>query len=70
MNKYRKNVEQTYENPLLLWIASPIKHDVAFSTSDVDGRVREVRFLLGRVARDNFLERHRLALAAWKAEAL
>jgi hypothetical protein len=70
-SNYRKSREKAIitESPILRWIASPIKHDVAVSTSDVDGRVREVHFILGKAARDSFLERHRLILAAWRKAA-
>jgi hypothetical protein len=67
-SNYRKSREKAIiaESPILRWIASPVKHDTAYSVSEADGRVREVHFVLGKAARDSFLERHKLILAAWK----
>jgi hypothetical protein len=40
---------------VLHWTASPNRSDAVQHKSDVDGRVRQVIFILGQVARDNFL---------------
>jgi hypothetical protein len=47
----------TYKpDDVLRWVAAPNRTDQVQHTSDVDGRVRRVTFILGKAARDNFLK--------------
>jgi hypothetical protein len=49
-------------NAILRWTATKGRNDTVQNTSDIDGRVRFVQFILGEESRDTFLKKMRVQL--------
>lgn len=58
-----------YEPTILRWTATKGRNDAVQNTSDIDGRVRFVTFILGQHSRDSFLRKMRVQLKTQKSFA-